>query len=146
ASAGIAGIIVGIAAQPTLSNLIAGLQIAISQPLRLGDVVVFQKERGQVEEIGATFIVIRLLDDRRAIVPLRWFLENPFENWTRKSSELLGTVALRVDFDAPMDELRAELRRLCEASPDWDRRACDLKVTDSSESTLEIRATVSAAD
>jgi len=146
ASAGIAGIVVGFAARPILSNLIAGLQIALAEPIRLDDVVIVQGEWGRVEEITGTYVIVKIWDDRRLVVPLTWFLENPFQNWTRTTSELLGTVFLHTDYRVPLEELRAELTRLCEASPHWDRRVCLLQVTESRPETLELRALVSAED
>jgi small-conductance mechanosensitive channel len=146
ASAGIAGIAAGIAARPVLSNLIAGLQLALSQPLRLDDVVIIQGEWGRVEEITSTYVVVRIWDERRMVVPLQWIIENPFENWTRTSAELLGTVLLWVDFQVPLAPLRAELERICKAAPEWDGRLVSLQVVDASERAMQIRALVSAVD
>jgi small-conductance mechanosensitive channel len=146
ASAGVAGLVVGIAARPLFSNLIAGLQIAIAQPLRIDDVLIVKGEWGRVEEITGTYVVLRIWDQRRLIVPLQWFIENPFENWTRASADIIGTVFLRVDYRMPIEPLRAEARRLCEASPDWDRRLCLLQVTDAGEHSIELRVLASAAD
>ena len=109
ASAGVAGLVAGIAARPVLGNLIAGLQIALSQPIRLDDVVVIQGEWGRVEEITGTYVSVRLWDQRRLIVPLQWFIENPFTNWTRNSSQIIGTVFFYVDFRMPLAPLREEL-------------------------------------
>ena len=146
ASAGIAGLVVGIAARPIVGNLLAGLQIALTQPIRLDDVVVVEGEWGRIEEIGRAFVTIALWDQRRLVVPLQYFVEKPFQNWTRNSSEILGTVFLWVDYGMPVDPLRAELRRICEAAEDWDRRTCLLQVTDASERTMQLRALVSAVD
>ncbi|MDP9043383.1 MAG: mechanosensitive ion channel family protein [Pseudomonadota bacterium] len=146
ASAGVAGLVVGIAARPLFSNLIAGLQIALAQPLRIDDVLIVKGEWGRVEEITGTYVVLRIWDQRRLIIPLQWFIENPFENWTRASAELIGAVFLRVDFHTPLEPLRAEARRLCESSKDWDGRLCVLQVTDAGEHTMELRVLVSAAD
>ena len=146
ASAGIAGIAAGVAARPVLSNLIAGLQLAFSQPIRLDDVVIIEGEWGRVEEITSTYVVVRIWDERRMVVPLQWIIENPFQNWTRTSAELLGTVLLWVDFQLPLAPLRAELERLCKQAPEWDGRLAQLQVVDASERAMQIRALVSAID
>lgn len=146
ASAGLAGLVVGFAAKPLLGNVLAGLQIALTQPIRLDDVVVIQGEFGRIEEITGSYVVSRLWDERRLIVPLQWFIENPFENWTRSTSQVLGTVFLWVDYSMPMEELRKELTRICEGSDEWDRRVCGLQVTDTSERAIQVRLLVSAAD
>lgn len=144
ASAGVVGLVAGFAAKPVFGNLIAGLQLALAQPIRLDDVVIVQGEWGRIEEINATYVVVRIWDERRMVVPLQWFIENPFENWTRTTSQLLGTALLWLDYRAPMDEVRASLRRICEADPRWDGRVCVAQVTDASESTLQVRLLVSA--
>ena len=146
ASAGVAGLVAGIAARPVLGNLIAGLQIAISQPVRLDDVVVVQGEWGRVEAITGTYIAIRIWDERRLIVPLQWFIENSFQNWTRSSSQIIGSVFFWVDFRMPMAPLREELVRLCEAASEWDKRVQVLQVTDTSENAMQLRALVSSPD
>jgi small-conductance mechanosensitive channel len=146
ASAGIAGIAAGVAARPVLSNLIAGLQLALSQPIRLDDVVIIEGEWGRVEEITSTYVVVKIWDERRMVVPLQWIIENPFQNWTRSSAELLGTVLLWVDFQVPLAPLRAELERICKAAPEWDGRLALLQVVDASERAMQIRALVSAVD
>jgi len=145
ASAGVVGLVAGIAAKPVFSNLIAGLQIALSQPIRLDDVLVVNGEWGRVEEIAGAYVVLRIWDERRLIVPLQWFIENPFENWTRESARLLGTVMLWVDYTLPLEPLRAEAQRVCNASAEWDRRVCRLQVTDTTERTMQLRVLVSAA-
>jgi small-conductance mechanosensitive channel len=145
ASAGVLGIIGGIAARPVFSNLIAGLQLALAQPIRLDDVLIVKGEWGRVEEITGTYVVLKIWDERRLIVPLQWFIENPFENWTRTSSQILGTVMLHLDFAMPMEPLRAELERIVHAAPEWDKRVCVLQVTDATERTLQVRALMSAA-
>jgi small-conductance mechanosensitive channel len=145
ASAGVLGIIGGLAARPVFSNLIAGLQLALAQPLRLDDVLIVKGEWGRVEEITGTYVVLNLWDERRLIVPLQWFIENPFENWTRSSSQLLGTVMLYVDFTMPTAPLRAELERVVHAAPEWDGRVCALQVTDATERAMQVRLLVSAA-
>jgi small-conductance mechanosensitive channel len=146
ASAGLAGLVVGFAAKPLLGNILAGLQIALTQPIRLDDVVIVEGEYGRVEEITGSYVVARLWDERRQIVPLQWFIENPFQNWTRSSAQLLGTAILWVDYATPLEPLRAEMRRLCEADANWDRRVCILQVTEASERSIQLRGLVSAAD
>ncbi|MCC8391422.1 mechanosensitive ion channel family protein [Paraburkholderia sp. MMS20-SJTR3] len=146
ASAGVAGLVAGIAARPVLGNLIAGLQIALSQPLRLDDVVVIQNEWGRIEEITGTYVSVRLWDQRRLIVPLQWFIENPFTNWTRSSSQIIGTVFLFVDYRMPLAPLREELARIVENAPEWDRRVQVLQVFDCTERAMQLRALVSAPD
>jgi small-conductance mechanosensitive channel len=146
ASAGIAGLVVGFAARPVLSNLLAGLQIALTEPIRINDVLIVEGEWGRVEEITGTYVVFRVWDDRRLILPLQWFIEHPFQNWTRTSASLLGTVFLWVDYATPIDLLRAELRRLCESDPDWDGRLALVHVTDATETAMQVRLLVSAAN
>lgn len=146
ASAGIAGLVIGFAAQRALGNLLAGFQIAVTQPIRLDDVVVVEGEWGRIEEISLTYVVVRIWDERRLILPISYFLEKPFTNWTRENSEILGTVYLYTDYRVPVDELRAELDRILEKSEHWDGRVKGLVVTDSKEHTLELRALVSAKD
>jgi small-conductance mechanosensitive channel len=146
ASAGVLGIIGGLAARPVFSNLIAGLQIALAQPLRFGDVLIVKGEWGRVEEITGSYVVMRLWDERRLIVPLNWFIENPFENWTRTSSQLTGVVLLHVDYALPMEVLRARARQVVEAAPEWDQRVFVLQVTDALPHVLQVRVLVSAGD
>jgi small-conductance mechanosensitive channel len=145
ASAGVVGVVAGIAARSVFSNLLAGLQIAMGQPLRIDDVLIVEGEWGRVEEITSTYVVLALWDERRLIVPLQWFIDHPFQNWTRSTSNLLGTVMLWVDYTLPLEPLRAEARRLCEASKLWDRRVCLVQVTDASERAMQLRILVSAA-
>lgn len=146
ASAGVAGLVAGIAARPVLGNFIAGLQIAFSQPIRIDDVLIVNGEWGKVEEIKGTYVVVRVWDERRLIVPLQWFIENPFENWTHSSSTLLGTVFLWLDFSIPLEPLRAELTRICEGATQWDGRVCTVQATDSNERAVRVRFLISAAD
>ncbi len=146
ASAGIAGLVVGFAARPVLSNLLAGLQIAMTEPIRINDVLIVEGEWGRVEEITGTYVVFRVWDDRRLILPLQWFIEHPFQNWTRTSASLLGTVFLWVDYATPVEALREELKRLCAADPDWDGRLALVHVTDASETAVQVRFLVSAAN
>jgi len=146
ASAGIIGIVVGLAAQKTLATFIAGLQIAFTQPIRLDDVVIVEGEWGRIEEITLTYVVVRIWDLRRLIVPITYFIEKPFQNWTRVSADILGTVFLYVDHTVPVDAIRAELRRIVEGAEWWDRKVCALEVTNTSERAVELRALVSAQD
>lgn len=145
ASAGVAGLVAGIAARSVFGNLIAGLQIALSQPFRIDDVLIIEGEWGRVEEITGTYVVLRIWDERRLIIPLQWFVEHPFQNWTRSSAELLGTVFLSVDYSLPLEPLRQEARRVCEASSDWDKRVCLVQVTDATERSMQLRVLVSSA-
>jgi small-conductance mechanosensitive channel len=146
ASAGVAGLIVGFAAKPVLGNLLAGLQLALSQPIRLDDVVIVENEWGQIEEITGTYVVVRIWDQRRMVVPLQWFIEHPFQNWTRTSSELLGTVTIWADYRLPVDPLRAEATRICQGAEEWDGRLCIVQVLDANERAMQLRVLVSAQD
>jgi small-conductance mechanosensitive channel len=146
ASAGVAGIIIGFAAQKTIATLLAGFQIALTQPIRIDDVVIVEKEWGRIEEITLTYVVVRIWDLRRLVLPITYFIETPFQNWTRSSADILGTVFLHVDYDVPLDALRHELTRILEASPLWDGKVNVLQVTDAKERTLELRALASARD
>jgi len=146
ASAGLAGIIIGFAAQKTIANLIAGFQIAFTQPFRIDDVVIVQGEWGRIEEITLTYIVIRIWDKRRLVVPITYLLENPFQNWTRNDSEILGYVYLYTDYNVPLDDLRKEFNRLCESSEYWTGEVAVVQVTNCTEKTQEIRFLVSACD
>ncbi|WP_412517889.1 mechanosensitive ion channel family protein [Actinomadura madurae] len=147
ASAGVAGLVVGIAARPTLGNLLAGLQLAFSDALRLDDVVVTQDIWGRVEELTLSYVVLQLWDDRRMIFPVSHFTEQPFENWTRHSSRLLGSVELHVDWTVPVEELRAELYKALQENPLWDRREWMLQVVDVlPNGVVRLRALMSAAD
>lgn len=146
ASAGVAGIVVGLAAQRSIATVLAGFQIAITQPIRVDDVVIVENEWGKIEEITLTYVVVQIWDLRRLVLPITYFIEKPFQNWTRSSADLLGTVFLHVDYTVPLDEVRAELTRILKASPLWDGKVNVLQVTDAKEHTLEIRALASAAD
>jgi len=146
ASAGIAGLVVGMAMKSTLSNLVAGVQIALTEPIRIDDVVIVNNEWGWIEEILTTYVIVRTWDLRRLVVPLSYFIENVFQNWTRKTSDLLAYVYLYVDYTVPVEELRREFRRIVEASPLWDHKVCVLQVSDACESTIQVRALTSAAD
>ncbi len=146
ASAGVAGIILGVAAQSTLGTIIAGFQIALTQPIRVDDVVIVEGEWGRIEEITLTYVVVRIWDLRRLVVPIKHFIEKPFQNWTRETSNLLGTVFLRLDYTAPIDEVRAEFERLLANSEQWDGEVGKAQVTDAGERTLEVRLMMSAPD
>ncbi len=144
ASASVAGIIAGLAARPVLSNLIAGVQIAMTQPIRIEDAVIVENEWGNVEEITSTYVVVRLWDLRRMIVPLTYFIEKPFQNWTRESSALIGTVMLYVDYRAPVALIRDKLNEIVKQSKKWDERVVSLQVTDFKDQTMELRCLASA--
>jgi small-conductance mechanosensitive channel len=146
ASAGIAGVVLGFAAQKTLGNVLAGIQIALTQPLLIDDIVVVEGEFGQIEEITLTYVTVRTWDLRRLVLPITYFIEKPFQNWSRVSTELLGTVILYLDYQVPLGELRKELKRLLENNPKWDRRVCGLQVTNTTQSTIEVRALLSGTD
>jgi small-conductance mechanosensitive channel len=146
ASAGIVGIVVGVAAQSTISDLIAGVQIAITQPIRVDDVVIVEGEFGWIEEITLTYVVVRVWDRRRIVMPITHFVEKPFQNWTRTSADLIGSVFLHVDYRTPVDEVRAALRRIVEASDYWNGEVCALHVTNATERSVELRAIASARD
>ncbi len=146
ASAGIMGVVLGLAAQKTIGAVIAGIQLSITQPIRIGDTVFVEKDWGEIEEIKLTYVVVKLWDGRRQIIPISRFLDQPFENWTKPDSKLTGVVLLPVDFLTPLEKLRPELTRLCKDNPKWDGRVADLRIIDATESTMTIRATVSAAN
>ena len=146
ASAGVLGIIVGFAAQKTLGNLLAGVQIAITQPIRVDDVVVVEGEWGRIEEITLTYVVVRIWDLRRLVLPISYFIEKPFQNWTRTSASILGTVFLHLDYTVPVGAVREELERLVQQSTYWDGEVVRLHVTNTTERTMELRALVSAAN
>lgn len=146
ASAGIVGIIAGVAAQKPLANLFAGFQIALAQPMRQDDVVIVEGEWGRVEEITLSFVVVHIWDDRRLVVPLSYFIEKPFQNWTRNSSVLLGSIFVWVDYSFPVEQGRQALKGIIEASPLWDKRFWNLQVSDASERTMQLRVLATAAD
>jgi len=146
ASAGVIGIVVGFAAQHSLATMIAGIQIAVTQPIRLDDVVVVEGEWGRIEEITLTYVVVRIWDLRRLVLPINYFIEKPFQNWTRVSADLLGTVFLYADYSVPTDAVRGELYRILQESPDWDKKVWGLQVTNTTDKTVELRALMSAAD
>jgi small-conductance mechanosensitive channel len=147
ASAGVAGALAGVAARPTIGNLIAGLQIAFSDMLRMDDVVVVvEDEWGRVDDITLTYVVVKTWDERRLILPTSYFIENPFQNWTRHESRVTGTVFLTLDFTVPVEAIRAETGRILEASPLWDRREWELQVTEITTQGAQLRILMSAAD
>jgi small-conductance mechanosensitive channel len=146
ASAGIAGIVVGFAAQKSIATVLAGFQIALTQPIRVDDVVIVSGEWGRIEEITLTYVIVQVWDQRRLVVPITYFLEEPFQNWTRASAEILGTVFLHLDYTMPIEPLREEVGRLLSASPLWDGRVQGVQVTEARDRTLEVRVLASAAD
>jgi small-conductance mechanosensitive channel len=146
ASAGVLGVVVGIAAQRSLGAIIAGIQFSAAQPVRMADQIVVEGEFGEIEEINLTYLVVRLWDKRRLVVPITYFLEKPFQNWTRSETDLVGSILLKVDQAVPVDAVRAELRRICEADPLWDKKTCAVQVTESDAATMTLRAAVSALD
>jgi small-conductance mechanosensitive channel len=139
ASAGLASLVLATAAKSSASNLLAGMQIALTEPIRLDDVVIVEGQWGRIEEITTTYVVVAIWDQRRLIVPLSYFIENSFQNWTRNSAELLGYPYLYVDYSVPVEPLRQEFKRVCETSELWDKRVCVLQVTDLSASMMQIR-------
>lgn len=143
-SAGIAGIIVGFAAQKTLATLMAGIQIAITQPIRLKDVVIVEGEWGEIEEITLTYVVVRIWDKRRLIIPSIYFIENPFQNWSRHTADILGTVFLYLDYKVPIQEIRKEQSRILQCTDLWDGKVDVVQVTETTERTIEVRLLVSA--
>lgn len=144
ASAGVAGIIAGLAARPVLTNFIAGVQIAVAQPIRIDDAVIVENESGNVEEITFSYVVVRLWDLRRMVVPLSYFIEKPFQNWTRIGGELIGSVFFYVDHTAPVDAIRTKLTEIASQSKLWNGKVVSLQVSDCKETTIELRALVSA--
>lgn len=146
ASAGVIGIIAGIAARPVFANLIAGLQLALAQPIRIDDVLIIEGEWGRVEEITGTYVVLKIWDERRLIIPLQWFIEKPFQNWTRNNAQLIGTVFLWVDYRMPLQPLRDAAQRACAEAPEWDKRLCLLQVVEAGEKSMQLRVLVTSAN
>jgi hypothetical protein len=146
ASAGLAALIAGFAARSTLTNLAAGIQIAFTQPIRLGDAVIVEGEYGWIEEINITYVVMRIWDLRRLVIPISYFSEKPFQNWTRNTADLLGTVFLYTDYSLPVDPVRKELQRILESTKLWDGKVWGLQVTNATDRTMELRALMSASD
>lgn len=145
-SAGIAGIIVGFAAQKSIGMILAGIQLAITQPIRLDDVVIVEGEWGKIEEITLTYVVVRIWDERRLILPVTWFLETPFQNWTHTNAEIMGTVFMYVDYGFPVDRIREVVPRMLKDNPDWDGRVFNVQVTKTTEQFKEVRILLSSSD
>jgi small-conductance mechanosensitive channel len=146
ASAGVAGIIIGFAAQRSLATLFAGLQIAFTQPIRIDDVVIVENEWGKIEKITLTYVVVRIWDLRRLVLPITYFTEKPFQNWTRETSEILGTVFIYVDYTASAQKIREKYFEIVEQSKLWDGKVRNLQVTNTTERTMELRVLMSAKD
>lgn len=146
ASAGLAGLVIGMAAKPTLGNLLAGIQVALTQPIRLGDAVIMENDWGWVEEITSTYVVMKTWDWRRWVLPLSYLIEQPYQVWTRTNAELIGIVRLYVDYTAPIDEMRKELDRIVHATDRWRGEVCVLQVTHVTERIMELRALADAKD
>jgi small-conductance mechanosensitive channel len=146
ASAGIIGLTAGFAAQRSIATLLAGLQIALTQPIRINDMVIVEGESGWIEEITLTYVVVRIWDLRRLVVPVTYFLEKPFQNWTHVSTNLLGTVLIYADYSVPVEDIRLRLHEILLESDKWDKQTWGLQVTNATERTMELRALVSAAD
>jgi small-conductance mechanosensitive channel len=146
ASAGVAGIIAGLAARPVLSNLLAGIQLAMTQPIRIDDAVIVEGEWGTIEEITSTYVVVKCWDLRRLVVPLSYFIEKPFQNWTRQNSSLIGSALFYVDYRAPVGIIREQLQEIVKNSENWDGSVVKLQVTGAKEQTMELRAIMSAAN
>ncbi|MFA5814953.1 MAG: mechanosensitive ion channel domain-containing protein [Bacteroidales bacterium] len=145
-SAGVIGIIVGFAAQKSIGMILAGIQLAITQPIRLDDVVVVEGEWGRIEEISLTYVVVKIWDERRLILPVTWFLEKPFQNWTRTSAEITGTIFLNVDYSFPVESIRIALSDMVKGNSNWDGRALNVQVTKTTEQYKEIRVLLSSSD
>jgi small-conductance mechanosensitive channel len=144
ASAGVAGIVAGLAARPLFENLVAGIQLALTQPIRLDDVVIVEKQYGRIEEIHSTYVVVKLWDLRRLVVPLTYFIETPFENWTRRTANLMGEVYFFADFTLDIAALRAEIPEMVKRSPLWDGNFQNLQVTDATDRAMQVRVLVTA--
>lgn len=145
-SAGIAGIIIGFAAQSSIATIFAGMQLAITQPIRLDDVLIVEGEWGRVEEITLTYVVVKIWDERRLVLPVKYFLEKPFQNWTRSTSNILGTIFLYVDYKLPLEALREHLNLILTDHPRWDKRVANIQVTDTKEAYKELRVLLSSKD
>ncbi len=145
-SAGVAGILIGMAAQNTIKNLLAGLKIAFTQPIRYDDVVIVENEWGRIEEITLTYVVVRIWDLRRLVLPLHYFIEHPFQNWTKTNADILGTIFLYTDYTLPVEAVREELKKFVAQREEWDKKVVGLQVTNTTDKGMEIRALISAAD
>lgn len=143
ASAGVAGIVAGLAARPLMTNFLAGVQLAITQPIRIEDAVIVENEWGWIEEITFNYVVVRIWDWRRLVVPVSYFIERPFQNWTRSSGELIGTVHLYVDYTLPVEPIRKKLNEIAARSKFWNGKVVNLQVTECTDSTMQLRALVS---
>lgn len=146
ASAGIIGIVIGLAAQKSIGTIIAGLQIAITQPIRIDDVVIVEGEWGNIEDITMTYVVVRIWDKRRLIVPINYFIEKPFQNWTRVSSDLIGTIFMQVDYTVSLEQVRAHFMEILSKNDKWDGKIACMQVTNCGERTVELRFLVGASD
>lgn len=146
ASAGVAGIVMGLALQPVLKNLFAGIQLAVTQPIRIDDALLVEGEWGRVEEITSTYVVLKLWDWRRLILPLSYFMETPFQNWTRDGAALIGSVMIYLDYSVPIAALRGKVEEIAASSPLWDRQVVNVQVTDFRESVMEVRILTSASN
>jgi small-conductance mechanosensitive channel len=145
-SAGVLGIIIGLAAQKSIGMILSGIQIAITQPIRLDDVVIVENEWGRIEEITLTYVVVKIWDERRLVLPVNYFLENPFQNWTRTSADILGTLFITVDYNFPIDALREELPKMLAKNPNWDKRVANIQLTNMDHRGKELRVLMSSAD
>ena len=146
ASAGVAGLLLGLAARPVFTNVLAGLQVALTEPIRIDDVVVVEGEWGWIEEIRTTYVIVRIWDQRRLMLPLSYFIEKPFQNWTRRTSDLLATVMLYADYGAPVQELREQFHAILKGSHLWDGKAWAFQVTDATPQNLQLRGLMSVAN
>ncbi|MHB1900012.1 MAG: mechanosensitive ion channel family protein, partial [Leptospirillum sp.] len=146
ASAGLAGLVIGLAARPLLTNVIAGIQIALTQPIRIDDVVIVENEWGWIEEIGIAYVIVRIWDLRRLVLPLSYFIETPFQNWTYKSASLLGYIHIYADYTVSIRELRDHLKNVLDSTPLWNREVWNLQVTGMDEKAVQMRALFSARD
>lgn len=146
ASAGVAGIVIGIAARPFVETLLASIQIALTEPIRLDDVVIVEGEWGRIEEIRATYVAVRIWDDRRLVVPLTYFIQQPFQNWTRTTADVTGAVAVKVDYRTPVDAVREQAGKIVEGCEFWDQRFWNLAVTDCDDKTMTLRVLATAGD
>jgi len=145
-SAGIIGIIVGFAAQKSIGLILAGIQIAITQPIRLDDVVIVEGEWGRIEEITLTYVVVKIWDERRLVLPITWFLEKPFQNWTRTNADIIGTIFIKVDYTFPVESLRIAIPEMLKGNINWDGRVFNVQVTDTDERSKEVRVLLSSSD
>ena len=145
-SAGIIGIVVGFAAQKSLGLILAGIQIAFTQPIRLDDVVIVEGEWGRIEEITLTYVVVKIWDERRLILPVTWFLEKPFQNWTRTTSDVIGSIFLFVDYSFPVESLRKIMPEFLKGNKNWDGRVWNVQVTNTNEHHKELRILISSSD